>query len=244
MLADMRQLVTAASRDPTVVASVEGAMRALTKSTAARVRNLYKYTFRPRFVVGSPPEAWKFAAELESHSPDRDVILPFYYWITARSERLLYDYVVTELYEQSRKPDRTIRTQEVSGWIAARLKTQGLAWTPAVQKRLAQGMLAALRDFGILEGIARKRIASSRLAPEAFALLAFQIAAMGASGRQLAQHPDWRLFLLGESAVEHLLLECHQRHWLHYDAAGSIRRVDFPQVSFKGYCDELFGRGD
>ena len=151
-----------------------------------------------------------------------------YYWITARNERLLYDYVVDELVSRSRSHDRVLRTEEVSAWIEARVAKYHKKWSEGVLRRLAQAILAALRDFGILEGAVKKRIAPAYLPVESFAYLAYAIYRQGISGHSLVNHPDWALFLLSSGAVEHQFLEADRRDLLRYQAAGKIVRVDFP----------------
>ena len=244
LLSDMRQLVIAAAQDPQVSESAQAARRALTKTTAARAGAINKLVFRPRFVRGSPPEAWRLAAVVESFAPDQSLVRPFYYWITARAEPILYDFVTGELFARLGAADREVRIDEVLTWIEGRLRHAGKRWTPAVRRKVARGVLAALRDFGLLEGASRKRLAAFHLAPEAFALIAFLVRGMGAEGGRLLAHPDWRLFLLSETAVERLLLECHQRHWLRYQVAGAIHRVEFPEMSFEEYAHELLGQGN
>jgi hypothetical protein len=244
LFADMRQLVIAAARDSRAAASAEDARAVLTKTTAARLNDIYVRAFRPRFIEGSPPEAWRLAAAIESLSPDESVVRPFYYWITARAEPVLYSFVSTELFARLGGADRDVRIGEVIVWIENRLNIEEKSWTRTVQHKVARGMLAALRDFGVLEGASRKRLAALHLAPEAFALIAFLLRGMGVEGGSLISHPDWRLFLFTETVVERLFLECHQRHWLRYEVAGAIHRIEFPERSFKEYVNELLSPGD
>lgn len=244
LISDMRQLVAATANDPRLAESVDLARAVLTKSTAARVRDVYVRAFRPRLIRGSPPEAWRLAAVLESYTPDQSVVRPFYFWLTARAEPILYEFVTEELTGRIGAADREVRINEVSTWIHSRLKSTDKTWTPTVRLKVARGMLAALRDFGLLEGGTRKRLAAYHLAPEAFALIAFMLLSLGAEGTRLVAHQDWRLFLFSEAAVERMFLECHQRHWLRYQVAGSIHRIEFPVSTFKEYAHELLGPRD
>jgi hypothetical protein len=169
------------------------------------------------------------------------VIRPFYYWITARAEAPLYGFVTDVVYSRSRSANRELRVEEAVLWLTQRLRIVGKKWTPSVTLKVAQGILAAIRDFGILEGTVRKRISSVSFLPEACALIVFCLHDMGISGRELVRHLDWRLFLLGETGVEHLLLECHQHRWLRFESAGNLCRTEFPDVSFKEYAHVILG---
>jgi hypothetical protein len=236
LLTDMRQIVglwseTMAKSDP-----VPALARALPKATMARVKDTYTRAFRPRFINGNPPDSWRIARVLEDKNANVEVIRPFYYWITARAEPTLYGFVTEYIHTRGRSADTNIRIEEAITWLNHQLSRSEKSWTPTVVKKVARGMMAALRDFGILEGSIRKRIAAVHLSLEAFALIAFCLNDIGATGRDLVRHPDWRLFLLGEGEVERLFMECHQQGWLKFEAAGDLRRTEFPSETFKEYA--------
>ncbi len=127
-------------------------------------------------------------------------------------------------------------------WLRERLRSDGREWSPTVTRKVARGMLAALRDFGILQGATLKTIAPRHCPLEAFALIAFCLHEMGAGGSALLSHHDWRLFLFDTRDVERSLLESHQKGWLDYQAAGAICRIDFPNIPFKEYVRVVLGR--
>jgi hypothetical protein len=241
LLPDMRQMVGLWSDNIAQTDPIPLLARSLTKNTMARVKDTFARAFRPRFISGNPPEAWRMARVLEDQNANIEVVRPFYYWITARAEPALYGFVADLVYTRTRSGQSVIRIEEAIAWLNHRLRLTGKAWTPTVLKKVARGMMAALRDFGILEGAVRKRIATVNLCPEAFALIAFCLHDMGATGRDLVRHPDWRLFLLGEAEVERLLMECHQHGWLKFEAAGDLRRTEFPSATFKEYAHVVLG---
>lgn len=209
----------------------------LGKKTRARASDVIRRAFSHRFVKGNPPGAWQIVRVLEDRNVSLDVLKPIYYWITARSDALLYDFVSDFLAGQSRSLDLYIRMEEVAGWITTRLRVNGQEWTPTVTLKVGRGLLAALRDFGILEGAARKRLAPVYLPIESFAYIAFSLHQLGASGSTLVSHPDWRLFILPPSLVEKLFLEAHQRGLLRYEAAGNLYRIDFHADTFEEMAD-------
>lgn len=243
LLNDMRMLVRAwqdvdpdGQRDGIVAGNLLG------KGTRTRAGETYRRAFVPRFLAGNPPNAWRIARELEDRDLPVESLRPIYYWITARGERLLYDFVCDELTKRNRGADRVVRTTEVSAWIAARLSECGREWAPTVTTKVAQGILASLRDFGILEGSAKKRLAPAYLPLEAFAYLAFTLHHEGPSGHGLLTHPDWALFLLSEPTVEQQFLEADRRGLLQFQAAGRIIRIDFPAQTFEEMADVVAAR--
>lgn len=214
----------------------------LGKQTRARAVDTLRRAFMPRFVTGRPPQAWKIVRALEDHNLPLDILRPVYYWITARSEPLLYDFVSTELLDRSKSQTRSVTTKDVSAWVSSQLAQCGKHWSEAVTTKVAQGMLATLRDFGILEGTSKKRIAPAYLPVESFAYIAFALYYEGVSGPRLVQHRDWLLFLFSSSAVEHTFLEADRNGLLRFQAAGRIIRIDFPAISFTEMADVVAAR--
>lgn len=244
LLSDMRLLVSIWSDDIKNSAVIPSIARMLPKHTISRVEDTYLYAFKPRFIEGSPSNAWRLARALEDAKADVQIIRQFYYWITARAELPLYLFATEVVYPYARSLDRRIRTDEAIAWLARKAKQADKSWSHSVTERVAQGFMAALRDFGILEGKNIKRISSVNLLPHTFALIAFCLNSMNITGRKLVEHTDWRLFLLGEKGVEHLFVECQQHGWLRFESAGKVYRIEFPQVTFKEYVDAVIGRVD
>ncbi len=231
LLEDMRLLVRSWSednqhhqRDMLIAENVLG------KESRARAADTYRRAFVPRFIQGNPPNAWKIVRALEDENVSVDILRPVYYWITARSDPLLYDFVCDDLIRRSSHEE--IRTSETAHWIIKQLAATGKSWTPTVTLKVARGVLATLRDFGILEGRAKKRLAASYLPVDSFAYLAFALHHEGTSGRGLVEHSDWRLFLLAPPLVERMFLEADRAGLLEFHAAGRIARVEFPAHDF------------
>ncbi|MGH8070366.1 MAG: BrxA family protein [Candidatus Entotheonellia bacterium] len=171
-----------------------------------------------------------------------EIIRPIYYWITAQAERLLYDFVCVELLHRSKSQVQRITTDDVGRWIASQLATCGKSWSPTVTTKVAQGVLATLRDFGLLEGASKKRFAPVYLPIESFAYVAFALHQEGVSGLQLVQHRDWQLFLLSPPMVEQMFLEADRRGLLRFQAAGKIMRIDYPATNFGEMADVVVAR--
>jgi hypothetical protein len=87
----------------------------LGKQTRVRTADTLRYAFLPRFVNGRPPQAWKMVRTLEDRHIPIEILRPVYYWIIARTERLLYNFVCTELLHYSKSQGRSIATEEVCG---------------------------------------------------------------------------------------------------------------------------------
>jgi hypothetical protein len=99
------------------------------------------------------------------------------YYHAAKADCLLHD-VVTEIL-----PTRTAQgisdidvidlQHELAKWVAQRRTTT--QWSEPTTRRVAQGLLSTLRDFGVLAGAVNKQIAPAYLPTEAFAYVMFHL---------------------------------------------------------------------
>jgi hypothetical protein len=163
---------------------------------------------------------------------------------SARNDRLLHD-AVTELLLPLNARGATdldaLKVQRaVAKWVAEG-KTAG-KWGDATILRVTQGLLSALRDFGILQGAVNKRIAPVHLPIEAFAYIAFYLSQQQPSAAKLLELPDWRLFFLPPVGVERFLIEAHQHNLLEYHAAGTVTRLTFPVNTLEEYANVIAQR--
>ena len=179
---------------------------------------------------------------------------PIFYFYAAQADALLHD-VVVDLLATHHWPGQEVPTAEVYRFIAAAASagpgrprgaaptTRGqTAWSPSTTERVTQGLLSALRDFGLLTGMQRKKLAPAYLPVEAFAFIAFVLNARLHSGDAVVQSREWRLFLLSPQQVERLFVEAQGHHLLTYHAAGSIVRIDFPAATLEEYALALAQR--
>jgi hypothetical protein len=239
LLDDMRQLVRSWSDAP-VAAQRDRGVRSniLNKDTRTRLADVYRRAFLPRFVDGLIPNAWKLVRPLEDVEAPIHIVRPVYYWISAMAEPLLGDFCREFILPRQAIVQAGIGTEEVLHW----LNGKGCPWSPTVATKVARGLLAALRDFGLLEGRALKRLASHALPVPAFAYLALCLRHQGAASRSLLAHEDWQLQLLTPGDVEHLFLLAHQERLLEYHAAGSTVSINFPTESLEEYAHVITQR--
>jgi hypothetical protein len=233
LLDDMRKFVRIWKDAPTV-AQRDEALRGniLNKETRTRLADVYRRAFVPRFLDGPIANAWKLVRPLEDAGAPSHVVRPIYYWITAKAEPLLGDFCREFIFPRQAIVRAGIGTNEVVSWF----HDKNCPWSPTVTHKVARGLLAALRDFGILEGRARKRLSGVLLPIPAFAYLSHCLRKAGAVSRSLLTHEDWQLFLLKPDDVERLFLLAHQERLLDYQAAGSTISISFPTDSLEEYA--------
>ncbi len=218
----------------------------LGKASRSRVEDILP-VLKQRYL--REPQAVVALSTLVRAGTSREILSPILYFYTCRSDRLLHD-AVTELLEPKwLTGQRDIDTPEMER-VLGRWVEEGLMagrWSSWTIRLTARGLLSTLRDFGILEGPARtrtKRIRRPYLPPPAFAYIALVLSQNGAVGRALVESPEWRLFFLHGQQVERLFVEAHQQGLLHYQAAGSVCRIDFVTETLEEYANVVAARAN
>lgn len=166
------------------------------------------------------------------------------YFHSARADQLLHDAVTEILVPMQARGLVDINVQDfqrsLAKWVEEG-KTTG-HWSKPTITRISQGLLSALRDFGVLQGATNKKIAPAYLPVESFAYIVFFLKQHQPSGAKLIELPDWKLFFLPREGVERFLFEAHQRELLEYHVAGSVTRLTFPAKSLEEYANVLAQR--
>jgi len=161
------------------------------------------------------------------------------YFHAARADSLLRDVVLEILVPQWARGVTQVSVAEVHRtlrqWVMAGKTTS--IWNDGTLRRVVQGLLSALRDFGVLQGAVNKRIAPAYLPLQAFCYIVFYLKQKQASGAKLLDMADWKLFFLPREGVERFLVDAHQHGLLEYHAAGSVTRLTFPAPTLEEYAD-------
>lgn len=166
------------------------------------------------------------------------------YFHSARADQLLHDAVIEILVPMHARGLVDINVQNfhrsLAKWVDEG-KTTG-HWSEPTITRISQGLLSALRDFGVLQGAVNKKIAPAHFPIESFAYVVFYLKQDQRSGAKLIELPDWKLFFLSREGVERFLFEAHQRDLLEYHVAGSVTRLTFPANTLEEYANVLAQR--
>ena len=160
------------------------------------------------------------------------------YLYSAISDYLLRDVVLDVLLPLQSSGQRIVLVSDLlvplRRWVAEGRMVS--SWNDATLRRVVEGMLATLRDFGLLEGVVHKRFAPFTLPIPAAAYIAFLLYKRLGSGLKVVEDWTWRLFFLDPQGAERLLLRAHQAGLLQYEAAGSLIRLEFPTDDLEVYA--------
>lgn len=205
------------------------------KASRSRVDDILPI-FRRRYLFD--PRVANSLALLEQSRFPQDAFKQLLYFYTVRADELLRAFVLEALWERYKRGQRDLPRDEVitllGEWVdTGRTTTR---WGHETIERVAQGLLATLRDFDILSGAVNKRLNPPPLAISAFAFLAFYLSKMSLSAAQVLAHQDWGIFFLEPNATERLFITADQSGLLRFAAAGAIVRIDFPVDSLEDYA--------
>ena len=243
LIADTKTLLSHWDVDASVAENISRAQRenVFGKASRSRVNDILAI-FRQRYLTEKPvTRALVTFVRAKFPAAAMDRLLYFH---SARADQLLHDSVAEILVPMRAQGLVDIKVRDFERHLAKWVeegKTHG-PWSPITVTRVAQELLAALRDFGVLQGAVNKKIAPAYLPIESFAYVMFYLKQHQPSGAKLIALPDWKLFFMQSGGVERFLFEAHQRHLLEYHVAGSVTRLTFPATTLEEYANVLTQR--
>lgn len=196
-----------------------------------RIYDTLTYGLRPRYV--DPGD--EVIPALRELVADNGAFLDACYYETARVDVLLAQFVEGPLFDWHEQGRLTVATEDVVGWLDKRIANGDLPeWSESLRRRVSQGLLSALRDFGILTGATRskrKDIAPRPLTVRGFVYVAFRLHQQGLSSRAILGSTVWRRWLLHQPELLELVHGAHGTGALAFESAGSAIRIDWSSSS-------------
>ena len=156
------------------------------------------------------------------------------YYEAARDDALLAAFAEERLWACWQDGRVGVAIGDVTEWLVGLTQTgRAPEWSEAVRTKTARGLLAALRDFGVLRGGFRKEIVAPTMTPRGFAYVAWREHEQGASSRALATSRVWRWWLLEPERVLDLFGKSARLGVLQFSSAGSAVRIDWTASSLQ-----------
>lgn len=179
---------------------------------------------------------------LAKNGCDLEVWKPLLLWHITRDEFLLRDFLQNWLFSSYEAGVFRVRPEELYAHLRNIRKRGGTtehAWSDTTLKRVAAGLMKMAADFGVLRGSVAKEFASYHLPERSFVYLLHAIREEKRSPRKVIDAPDWRMFLMRPSDVEHELLRLHQFRKLDYQVAGSLVQLTLPCGTSREYAERM-----
>lgn len=226
LLDDTRRLVEAWSDDLSPAENLARILdeNVLGKRSRMRAEDVLRRILKPRFVDPGVHVIAALRGLLTKPPSFREAC----YYEASRDDRLLAVFVEEHLFESFQAGRTTVTIEETTDWLEV-LADKGDAplWSDSVRIKVARGLLAALRDFAVLEGGANKRFATPRMTPSGFSYVAFREYEQGRSSRALVDSHIWRRWLLDDSRIGDLFLQAERLGVLRFSRVGSSVRIDW-----------------
>ncbi|MGH9224894.1 MAG: BrxA family protein [Acidimicrobiales bacterium] len=214
------------SADDNLAAVVDS--NALGAASTIRRWDLVGRILRPRFVDPGPHVIPALQVLLGAdHLAFRDAC----YFETSRTEPLLADFAQGPLFDFRAAGRSTVAVSDGEEWLS-RLAASGDApfWSDAVRTRVARALLAALRDFGVLSGVAsspRKEIGHPYPSTAGFAYVCWRLLELGATAATIEASPVWRRWLLSPDDARSLMADLASHGLILLNRAGSVTRIEW-----------------
>lgn len=196
----------------------------LAKRSRTRAEDVIRRIIRPRLIEPGP----HVIPALKNFLSDPQSFREACYFETARDETLLAAFAEDPLFEMWTDGRIGVTIQDVVDWQVKLTATKQLpTWTDTVRIKVARGILAALRDFGILAGENSKTILPPSLSPSGFSYVAWRLHEGGGSSWSLSTSSVWRRWLLDPTRVSELFRQASGLGVMSVSAAGSAVRIDW-----------------
>ena len=218
----------------------------LGKKSRKRTTDVIRYIFLPRYVNGYPEGHWIFLKKLIKANVSRNILRQILYFYCALNEPLIKDFIKKFLLPRYKKGILEVDSQDICSFINHGIEDKSISvkWSESVSKRVASGLFAALKEFGILEGGRRRKISPKFIPLTVFIYIALFISKEGTVGKKIIHHDYWNLFLLNQVEITHLFMEAHQQKYLHYEEVGDIVRIDFFYNTFEELVNVIIERAN
>ena len=128
-----------------------------------------------------------------------------------RQDTLLYRIVQEVIAPSWYGGQRTIHSADIQRFLdaAAPRHPEIDTWSRQTRERLSSTTLSIFRDYGLLQGKARKQIVEPAIPDAAACHLLKLLRAEGSAEDALPTHPDWRLWLWDAARAERFLAVQH-----------------------------------
>lgn len=195
----------------------------LVKATRTRAADVVLRVLKPRLIDPGP-----FVIEaLRRVRADPAAFAEIVYFEAMRDDLLLRDFATGPLYNLYSAGRSQVTIEDTVDWLATLSEPRVRAWSETVRVKVGRGLLAALRDFGVLEGSVKKRFRPPNISNSGFAYAAWRLTGDAGADRVVFSTDLWRAWLLDARRVEQLALALDRSGVWSYAAAGSSTRIDW-----------------
>ncbi len=216
----------------------------LGRSTAYRSRDIARRVFARRF-LRPPARPARLLKSVIDHHLFQKTFTELLFLFACQADALLYDFTLWGYWEAVRRRRTRLSVADVLAFLADAVAQGHIPrpWSDRVQVKIARGLLAMLRDVGLLReqrrGQQEREIIPFRMSDAGVACLARDLHEAGLSDSALCGHSDWGLFGLGRQEVIERLDGLGEDRGLIVQRAGSVVSITWRVQSMEELLDVL-----
>lgn len=208
----------------------------LNKESEGSIEKIF-FISRKRYLRRNP---WPLINILESDLPSKTVEAVMFHYF-AKSDNLVYDLTTEMLFDLYSKGNLTVTKKHVEEFLQSKEENHSEIsdWSITTRNKTIRHYLAAVKDFGLLEGSKKKEFADFHLPTNAFFYIFYHLYYSEESAENAIGSEDWRLYLLEEQDIESALSEGNRRGHIRYDSAGKISDIEPEYDSLEEYVNAI-----
>jgi len=226
--------VFAALRDGQTVEQVRDGARSgkLLSQRGRSSRDRIWASLHHRYLTQRIPWVISAITDALGHGEQSPEFISLLYLHYALRDHLTFDFVTEVLWRKGYASRPVIQRTDLVDLLdhAAAEQPQIGRWTEKSRLKVANSILTALRDFGVLEGTRNKVLVRPVLPIGTAEHLVRVLVTEGQRGRQVLEDPAWRLFMLGSQDVAATLAKLAQQGRIRFEKGGRTVVLETPQA--------------
>lgn len=232
-IADAAQII-AALRDGLTVEEVRdrahGGKLLSQRGRSSRVR--IWASLHHRYLTHRIPWVISALVDAMGHGERSPEFISLLYLHYALRDHLTFDFVTQVLWGKGYAGRPVVQRTDLVDLLdqAAAEQPQIARWTEKSRLKVANSILTALRDFGVLEGTRNKTIVRPVLPLDTAEHLLHVLVTEGRRGRQVLEDPAWHLFMLGPQDIAAVLAKLAQQGRIRFEKVGRTVVLDTPKA--------------
>jgi len=163
------------------------------------------------------------------------------YFHFATSDLFAYRTTAKLLYGMFRRGLSNIGPRDIGEFLDSQKESHPEieTWSYQTRRSLVSHYLSAVRDFGLLEGKARKRIHKPMVDQNLLLYIVTILRDCGRGAREILASDDFKLFLLSPEEVEVRLAEAHRNGRIKFRRSGQIVSLGLPWETIYDYIKRI-----
>jgi hypothetical protein len=197
LLEETRLFLTTYGQTKDLQATTTVLLNTVLAQRSRRTRSTIVQIIQSRLVRWNPPD-WVLQDLVSfAREPNLDALRAALLLHIPRQDHALYDFVQHVIVPRKAKGEIKVFVSDVQTFLDASQEEHPEIsnWSFETRLRLSRGVLATLRDYGLLKGEVNKQTVLPFIPDHVVRHLIKLLRAEGIPQEQLAAHPDWRLWL-------------------------------------------------